>query len=283
MTVPAQSPSRGAPVLDMTGVSFRRGDVTILHDIDWRVEYGQHWAVMGANGSGKTTLLKIALGYEWATTGRVQVLGHVYGHVDLRWLRRRLGWVSSALTARIPSRQSARSIVLSGCFASVGLYDPPSAEEQDRARDLLELMGCAGLDQRPFAVLSQGERQKVLIARALMADPRLLILDEPCSGLDIRAREDLLVRLGTLGSQKTGPTVLYVTHHVEEVIPSFTHLLLLKNGTGLAQGCTERVLTADRLSTAFELDLSVDRHHGRYWSRLRRPHASRPTGSGETR
>lgn len=246
-----------------------RSGKEILRGISWRVNPGQHWAVVGANGSGKTTLLLLLAGYLWPTRGAVTVLGKRFGQVDLRELRKRIGWVGSFLQEQIPPGQRPLDLIVGGKFASIGVFHTPSAADYEKARGLAQRLGCAHVMERPYGVLSQGEKQRVLIARALMCDPRLLILDEPCSGLDLVAREDLLASLNDLGGSQGGPTLVLVTHHLEEIMPVFSHVLLLKDGRGLAQGPKDRVLTAQNLEAAFRIAMDVQRRDGRFWAHPR--------------
>ena len=254
--------------LDLSGVSLLRGGKLILDDVSWHIGAGENWAVVGANGSGKTTLLKVATGYLWASSGTVRVLGQTFGRVDLRALRRRIGWVSSALTDRIPPSQTSIRIVLSGAFASIGLWDDPAAAQRLKAGSLLEQMGCPEIADRKFAVLSAGERQKVLVARALMAEPEVLILDEACAGLDIAAREGLLAKISSLDALGSGMTLIFVTHHIEEIPSSISHVLVLKAGRALAAGPTDEVLNSRVLSDAFDMPVCVDAHGGRFSTRV---------------
>ncbi len=258
-------------VIKLEGVWFTRQGRDILHGVSWEIARGQHWAIIGANGSGKTTLLQIAVGYIWPNEGGVWVLGQEHGQVDLRSLRRKIGWVSSSLEGLIHRGQTAGQIVLSGAFASTALFDKPTAGQKTRAAALLEDMGCPAIATRQFGVLSLGEQQKVLIARALMAQPQLLILDEPCSGLDIPSRESILGRVEALCRKngKAGMSVVMVTHHIEEIPPSITHVLVLRQGRVLAAGTKEAVLTPGVLGEAFGVELHVDQSHGRYWPRVR--------------
>lgn len=252
-------------VIDVQNVHWTRNGTDILHDITWTVAEGQHWALLGLNGSGKTTLLNIVTGYVWPTQGHVSVLGHRYGTVDLRQLRTRIGWVSSSFQEKIHPRESGLNVVISGLHASIGLYEKPKAEHVERALHLMESLGCHATARQPYATCSHGEKQKLLIARALMAEPDLLILDEPCTGLDFVSRESLLHTIAGLARQPDGPTLLYVTHHVEEILPELTHTLLLRQGTIVAQGRTKDVLHGATLSEAFCTPVDVQRHGNRRW------------------
>ncbi|GGJ03140.1 putative ABC transporter ATP-binding protein YlmA [Alicyclobacillus cellulosilyticus] len=259
-------------VARLTGIRWRREQREVLRGIDWVIERGQHWALIGANGSGKTSLLNILNGYVWPTQGKVEVLGCQFGRCDLRQVRRRIGWVNAAFGEQFEQRypdEPAVRVVESGRFASISLYEQPSAEDEARARALLKAFQCEHLADAPLATLSQGERQRVLLARAWMAEPELLILDEPCNGLDLLARETLLGAIQTLASQPDGPTIIYVTHHVEEIVPAITHALVLKDGSVLAQGPIRDTITEAVLSHAFSVPIRLDHADGRYWVRLR--------------
>lgn len=250
-------------VIAVENVFWERGSEAILREVSWTVRRGEHWALLGLNGSGKTTLLNIVSGYLWPSKGRVTVLGRPYGTVDLRMLRKRIGWVSSAFQERLDPGESALRVVISGLHASIGLYETPLPDQVGRALELMESLGCGHVARRPYATCSHGEKQKLLIARALMADPELLILDEPCTGLDFVSRESLLRTVAELARREDGPTLVYVTHHPEEIVPEFTHTLLLRNGEVAAAGATDKVLTTDVLSAAFGVPVRVTREAGR--------------------
>ncbi len=254
-------------ILDLDGIHLVRDGRTILREITWRVAPGEHWAMIGANGSGKTTLLRVASGTLWPTRGSVSVLGHPFGTVDLRELRTRIGWVSSALAEMIHRHQSALAIVLSGLRASAALYAEPTAEQVDRAGELLADLGCEGVAASRFGVCSLGEQQKILIARAMMAAPELLILDEPCAGLDLPTREHLLATIDALAA-RGDMTLVFVTHHIEEITPAFSHALLLDGGSVAAQGPIETILDGAVLSSVLKIPIRIDRHDGRYWPRI---------------
>jgi iron complex transport system ATP-binding protein len=226
---------------------------------------GEHWAVLGLNGSGKTSLLQMIAGYLWPSQGTISVLGNRYGAADLRVVRRRIGIVSSHLNEFIHQGESVFKVVLSGLFASFGLYEAWGKEEREAADRLLSSFHLGDLAEQPYASLSQGEKQKTLIARALMAKPKLLILDEPCNGLDIYSRENLLKDIHRLCMDKQGPQLLYVTHRIEEVMPSISHALVMKEGRILTSGQKETVLTSAILSQAFNLPIEVEWRHKRPW------------------
>lgn len=258
-----QTPS----VFQLHHVTFKQGQ-TILNDISWSVEPGQHWVIIGNNGSGKTTLLNLITGYIWPTAGTVEVFGQRFGQVDLRELRKSIGWVSSAFADRVFAShptERAVDVVASGKFASVGLYDTLTPADIQQAADWLAEFGASELAERPYHMLSQGEKQRVLLARAWMTQPKLLILDEPCTGLDILAREQLLAAIARLSAAPGGPTLLYVTHHAEEVLPRFTHALLMRGGRVPAAGSKRETLTAANLSRAFGVTVDVTWREERPW------------------
>ncbi|WZL72972.1 ABC transporter ATP-binding protein [Clostridiaceae bacterium 35-E11] len=255
-------------IIEAKQVSFIRDSKYILKEINWSVAPGEHWAILGLNGSGKTTLLNMINGYISPSKGEMKVLGKTFGKFDLRELRKSIGWISSALQEKLCANSSVKDIVLSGKFATIGLYDPPEKEDRDFAHALLERLNCLHLANRPYQSLSQGEKQRVLIARGLMASPRLLILDEPCTGLDLFAKEKLLSTIEKLSHEKDGPTLIYVTHHTEEILPVFNHTLLLRKGQVYAYGKTDAVLTNSNLSDFFEAPILFEQALGRVWLRL---------------
>jgi iron complex transport system ATP-binding protein len=255
-------------VIDLADISYVRGKHTILSDLSWTIETGQNWALLGANGSGKTTLLRIITGYEWPSEGTVSVLGEKFGECNLPLLRKTIGWVSSALGQDVPENDSSLSIVVSGLDASLGLYREYSEEEFSRGRRSLESLGGGTILDQPFRTLSQGERQRVLIARSLINNPKVLILDEPCTGLDPAARENFLDDLGCLTTCKNAPAIIFVTHHIEEIGPWINRVMVVKHGKSLVAGETSKVLTCDVLSQAFEHSCRVERFNDRYFLRL---------------
>lgn len=242
---------KATELLRVEGLRVERGNVTVLDGVNWRVGRGEHWVVLGANGCGKTSLLKVLLGYLTPSGGVVRVLGKQYGAHDWRDLRCRLGLVSSALHAAVPEHEPALETVVSGRTAQLDLWRAPSRTEAAAARRNLRRTGGEHLAERRWGVLSQGERQRVLIARALMARPRLLILDEPCAGLDPVAREAFLAQMEALARESRGPGLVLVTHHVEEITPAFTHALLLREGRVAAAGPRAAVLTGASLGKVF--------------------------------
>ena len=253
-------------ILEVNHLRVARGRTTILNDVSWRVARGEHWAILGANGSGKTSLLKALTGYLSPTTGELALLGRRYGTCDWRDLRLQIGVVTSAFAASIPPAEPALDTVVSGKFAQLDLWHRVTRADRAAALRLLRVSGLGALAEREWVYLSQGERQRVLIARALMARPRLLILDEPCAGLDPVARENFLQFIEQLARRRstTAPALVLVTHHVEEIMPAFTHALLLRAGQVLAAGPRERVLTSANLSTTFGARLRLARAGERY-------------------
>ena len=237
----------------------------VLIGIHWEVRPGERWVVLGANGSGKTSLLRLAGGWIFPTTGEVEVLGHRLGQVDVRHLRRRLGYAGGALTAMLRPGVTADDVVMTAKHAALeAWWHHYDHADRDRARALLERMGCGHLVGRPVATASDGERQRVQLARTLMVEPDLLLLDEPTAGLDFGGREALVSRLADLARDPAAPPTVLVTHHVEEVPPGFTHALLLRDGEVLACGPLEATLTADTLSACFGLPVTLERRAGRF-------------------
>ena len=246
-------------ILRVQGLRIVRGRDTILDGIDWRVESGQHWVILGANGSGKTSLLSALTAYLTPSGGSIEVLGEVYGRADWRELRRGVGLVSSSIRQMIGDDATALEIVASGRDAVLNASGPVKPADRRRAMETLRRVEAGALADRPWGVLSQGERQRVLIGRALLAAPPLLILDEPCAGLDPVARERFVRFLDRLGHRRGGPALVLVTHHVEEIAPVFTHALLLRGGQTLAAGEKTRVLTTARLTETFGAPLRLRR------------------------
>ncbi|REK77386.1 ABC transporter ATP-binding protein [Paenibacillus paeoniae] len=252
-------------IIDISHVTWERGEDIILDDVSWQVGEREHCCLLGLNGSGKTTLLNMINGYIWPTSGKISVLGHTFGEYDLRELRKSIGWVSTSLQQKLYGSEKALQIVLSGKFSTIGVYDKLEEEDMERARALMDSLGCSSFVERTYDTLSQGERQRVLIARALMNSPKLLILDEPCTGLDIFARESLLSMIDAIAKGKDAPTLIYVTHHVEEILPCFTKTLLLKKGQVYASEATESLMTSDRMGTFFDVPVHIENRYGRYW------------------
>ena len=255
-------------VLQLNDVTLRRGPKTILDSVSWSVADGERWVVLGPNGAGKTTVLQIAAGRLFPTQGRVDILGERLGAIDTAELRTRIGLASAALADRIPGVERVLDVVLTASYGVTGRWRE-SYDEYDTARagDLLAAFGVEHLATRRFGTLSEGERKRVQIARALMADPELLLLDEPAAGLDLGGREELMAALAEIAGDERSPVIILVTHHVEEIPPGFTHGLLLRDGGVEAAGPLEEVLTPQHLSRTFGLDLEVERHRGRWSAR----------------
>ena len=252
------------PILEISKLRIERGGTVILKDMSWRVEHRQHWVILGANGSGKTSLLSALMGYLMPTAGEIYLLGKTYGQSDWRELRKKVGLVSSSVRQMMADDEPALETVASGKYAMIDFWGQLSRAEKQRAMQLLQQVECAQLAARPWRVLSQGERQRVLIARALMARPPLLILDEPCAGLDPAAREHFLQFLQRLGQHHQSSTLVLVTHHVEEIMPVFSHALVLQQGAVLAAGKKGAVLTVPILTSAFSTKLKLGCQAGRY-------------------
>ncbi len=256
------------PLLELKSVGFRINGKRVLQRVSWSIDAGQHWEVLGPNGAGKTTLLKMICGFLWPNNG-----GRIYRKgddmIDLGNLRRSIGWVTSVLTADIPRGEKVVDTVVSGKYAQLGLWalpdEQPGHEETKKALGCLADLRCDALADRTFGTLSQGEQQKVMICRALMAEPYLLILDEPCAGLDPGAREVFLSALNSLGRKKTLPALIYVTHHPEEILPVFTHTLAIKEGKVMASGPTPDILTAATIEELYGLPVRLIHKKGRYW------------------
>jgi iron complex transport system ATP-binding protein len=252
------------------GVTLRREGVPVLRGIDWLVQRDERWVVLGPNGSGKTTLLQVAGARLWPTDGTVEVLGARLGAVDVRTLRPRVALVSGAVTRQLRSDVAARDVVASGRYGALETWwHTYTDEDWTRADELLELGGVRQIGDRPFGVISEGERQQVLLARALMGDPELLLLDEPFAGLDLGARERLLVRLTAVAAGPGSPPIVLVTHHCEEIPPGFTHAGLVSGGELAAAGPLDEVVTSARVSACFGLEVTVGCTDGRWWSRAR--------------
>jgi iron complex transport system ATP-binding protein len=251
-------------VLEVRNLQVRRGKTMILNHVSWRVERGQHWVILGANGSGKTSLLSALTGYLTPSGGEIRVLGRRYGETDWRELRRRIGLVSSSVRQMMSESEPALQTIVSGKYAMIDFWGRVTRSDRGRALRILRQIECKQLAGRPWGFLSQGERQRVVIGRALMANPRVLILDEPCAGLDPVAREHFLQFLNRLGRRKKAPTLALVTHHVEEIMPVFSHALLLKAGAVLANGWKQSVLRSRLLTDAFESSVNLRARNGRY-------------------
>jgi len=253
---------------ELSKVSVVRSGKTLLDSVDWTVGVGERWVVLGSNGAGKTTLLQIIGAHLHPTSGTVRILDETLGQVDVFELRTRIGHTSTAVADRIPPTESVRDVVLSAAYAVTGRWQEKyDDEDHARADQIMGEWGILPLADRTFGTLSEGERKRVLIARALMTDPELLLLDEPGAGLDLGAREDLLASLELLSASDDAPVLVMVSHHVEEIPIGFTHVLLLRDGAVVAQGPIDSTLTAEHLSTTFKQRIQLDRDGGRFAAR----------------
>lgn len=266
-------------VLSLEGVSLTRGATRILDRVSWSVDEGEHWAVLGPNGAGKTTIARIAAARLFPSQGSVEVLSERLGRVDVAELHPRIGLCSAALAARVPGGEEVLGIVLSASYGQVGRWREEYEDfDVDRAQGLLEALGAGHLAHRRWASLSSGERKRVELARALMPDPELLILDEPAAGLDVAGREQLLAALTEIVSSPGAPSLLLVTHHLEEIPVGFTHALALREGTVRGAGPLPEVLTGRIMSETFGLALEVRQDGGRFWARGSAPGRSGALG-----
>ncbi|MCH9666707.1 MAG: ABC transporter ATP-binding protein [Actinomycetia bacterium] len=270
--VAAADPDR---LIDFAKVTLRRGGRTLVGPVTWSVELDERWVVIGPNGAGKTSLLRIAAAMEHPSSGTARVLGERLGRVDMAELRARIGLSSSVLSQRVPDNEVVRDLVVSAGYAVLGRWRERYDElDYNRALDMLESVGAEHLADRVYGTLSEGERKRVLIARSLMTDPELLLLDEPAAGLDLGGREELVARLGDLAGDPDSPALVLVTHHVEEIPPGFSHCLILSGGTVVDAGLLADVLTAENLSKAFEQSIALDVIDGRYFARRTRSRAA---------
>lgn len=257
-------------ILELSNISVRRGERIILGPVDWQVLDGQRWVILGPNGAGKTTLLQICSSLIHPTTGTIKILGEQLGKVDVFELRTRIGLSSSALVEQMPPDELVMDVVLTAAYAMLGRWQERyDLWDESRAMALLTALGVRELGDRLFGSLSEGEKKRVQIARSLMADPELLLLDEPASSLDLGGREDLLKRIETFARDPLAPATVIVTHHIEEIPAGTTHALLLRNGAVLAKGEVNSVINDQNLSEAYGLSISVQSENGRFFARAR--------------
>jgi iron complex transport system ATP-binding protein len=262
-----------AAVLEFRDVTVRRGQSTLLGGVDWVVEEDERWVVVGPNGAGKTTLMQLASTLMHPSAGIVRVLGEQLGRVDVFELRPRIGLTSAALAERIPRSEQVRDVVVSASYGVLGRWrEEYDTLDHDRAQELLVEIGIAHLGDRTFGTLSEGERKRVQIARALMVDPEVLLLDEPAAGLDLGGREDLVSTLSALAYDPDSPATVLVSHHVEEIPPGFTHVLMLRQGGVVAAGLLEEQMTEENLSATFGMPLALSHEDGRWAARRKARH-----------
>ena len=256
------------PILELSNISVQRGDRVILGPLDWQVLEGQRWVILGPNGAGKTTLLQVCSSLIHPTSGEVKILGQALGKTDVFELRTRIGLTSSKLVEQLPGDELVIDVVLTAAYAMFGRWQEKyDLWDESRAMALLTALGVRELGGREFGSLSDGEKKRVQIARSLMADPELLLLDEPASSLDLGGREDLLKRIEAFASDVLAPATVIVTHHIEEIPSGTTHALLLKEGRAIAQGVIESVINDVNLSTAYGLPITVQNQGGRFFAR----------------
>jgi len=257
-------------ILELLDISVRRGDRVILGPLNWQVLEGERWVILGPNGAGKTTLLQICSSLIHPTTGEINILGEKLGKVDVFELRTRIGLTSSALVEQLPPDELVMDVVLTAAYAMLGRWQEKyDLWDESRAMALLTALGVRELGERLFGSLSEGEKKRVQIARALMADPELLLLDEPASSLDLGGREDLLRRIESLSKDPLAPATVIVTHHIEEIPVGTTHALLLREGAVVAQGEVASVITDQNLTQAYGLAITVQNEGGRFFARAR--------------
>ena len=257
-------------ILELSDISVRRGDRVILGPLNWQVLEGERWVILGPNGAGKTTLLQICSSLIHPTTGGINILGEKLGKVDVFELRTRIGLTSSALVEQLPPDELVMDVVLTAAYAMLGRWQEKyDLWDESRAMALLTALGVRELGERLFGSLSEGEKKRVQIARALMADPELLLLDEPASSLDLGGREDLLRRIESLSKDPLAPATVIVTHHIEEIPVGTTHALLLREGAVVAQGEVASVITDQNLTQAYGLAITVQNEGGRFFARAR--------------
>lgn len=271
MTNPKNDPRNPDLLLDFEEVESTRGGKTLVGPITWQVELDERWVILGPNGAGKTTLIRMAAAEEFPSKGALWIMGERIGKTDMRDLRAMIGVSSSALGNRIPTNEKVLDLVISAGYAILGRWrEEYDKWDHDRAIEILEQVGAYHLADQTWGTLSEGERKRVLVARALMTNPELLLLDEPTAGMDLGGREDLVGYLAQLAMDPDAPAMVMITHHVEEIPAGFTHALLLDEGEVVSQGLIDEVLTSANLTKAFHQPIKVDKIDGRYFARRQR-------------
>lgn len=254
-----------APLIAVDNVTVVRDSTPILTNFSWRVNRGEHWVVFGPNGAGKTSLLNVIQGYLWPTTGTVHMFGGTLGSsVDVREMRRQIPVVSEAVRRMIHDSLSGLEVLVTGIRAHLNIFEPVTRDEEKAARDAAFLTKIETLLDKPFGVMSTGERQRILITRALLASPQVVVLDEPCTGLDLAGREWVLRTVTALRNSPASPSLLLTTHHVEEIPDGFTHALLLNRGKVFKAGAIHDVFTSESLSELYDMEISVEHANGRW-------------------
>lgn len=252
-------------MISLQNITFRRGERQILNGVNLQMNKGEHWVILGRNGCGKTTLLEMMTGYEFPTSGTIDVLGNRFGECDVRDVRKEIGYISQSIMEKLTLRDPVWEVVATGEYAFLRFYQEIDPAVREKALNHLDEVGLLHVAEQSLGSLSQGERKKVMLARALMLNPKLLIMDEPCAGLDLYEREKLLIDLGRLSKRDLG--IVYVTHHMEEIIPLFTHVALVQNGEIVAAGPKKEVVSAEWLSTAYDWPVEVHWADDRPWIR----------------
>lgn len=272
ISTPATAPALAEDLMiDMQDVSVVRDGRAILAPMSWQVELDERWIIIGPNGAGKTTLMRLAAAQMFPSTGTVTLVGEQMGRVDLREIRTSIGMSSSAMAQRIPGDEKVSDIVISAGYDVMGRWrEEYDAMDYERAIEILEQVGAIHLADQLWGTLSEGERKRTLIARALMTDPELLLLDEPGAGLDLGGREDLIELLSSLAEDPDSPAIVMITHHVEEIPPGFTHGMLLDEGEVVAQGVLEDVMTSENLTKTFHQPIGITQHEDRWFARRAR-------------
>jgi iron complex transport system ATP-binding protein len=253
-------------MIQLNDIHLVREEKTILQDVNLHMKQGEHWVILGKNGSGKTTILELITGYMFPSSGKVNVLGNTYGECDVREVRKSIGYISQTLFEKLTPRDPVWEVVATGEYGFLRFYELIEPETVHKAIQMLERVGLAHLKNHSLGTLSQGERKKVMLARALMTNPSILIMDEPCAGLDLYEREKLLKDINGLGDEQM--QIVYVTHHIEEIVPMFTHVALVDQGKILVAGEKSQVVTAEHLQNAYHVPLTIDWFRDRPWLRV---------------